>query len=38
MIFVNMNMPAVVCKETGKTYILGWEDIIKLAMQAGVGV
>lgn len=27
--------PIVTCKETGKTFILSWQDILQLAEEAG---
>ena len=36
-ICVNMNgSPLIESKQTGKYYSLGWEDILKMAVEAGI--
>lgn len=36
MSMVNGTTPAVTCLTTRKVFVLGWEDIIKLAIDAGI--
>jgi hypothetical protein len=37
MSLVNMTTPAVYCHETGKYFVLPWQDILNMAEEAGVG-
>lgn len=36
MSLVNMHIPAVRCERTGKTFVLGWQDVIALAVDRGI--
>ena len=34
--FVNMHTPAILSKQTGKYFTLSWQDILELAVEAGI--
>lgn len=36
MSLVNMTTPAIESKQTGRHFLLSWEDIINLAVEAGI--
>lgn len=36
MMLVNGHIPAIRSKTTGKHFLLGWQDILALAIKAGV--
>lgn len=36
MSLINLHQPAVRCERTGKTFVLGWQDVLALAVDRGI--
>lgn len=36
MSFINGNIPAIESKQTGKFFVLSWNDILDMAVQGGI--